>query len=63
MKRILYFFIGIYVLLDQKFCFDADKIEKHFYQISTIGVDVLKGIVIGAAFYIIIVFILLMGVN
>lgn len=61
MKRILYFFIGIYVLLDQKFCFDVDKIEKRLYQISTIGVDILKGIIISAAFYIIIVFILLMG--
>ena len=61
MKRILYFFIGIYVFLDQKFCFDADKIEKRLYQIGTIGVDILKGIVISAAFYIIIAFILLVG--
>ena len=61
MKRILYFFIGIYVLLDQKFRFDADKIEKRLYQIGTIGVDILKGIVIGAVFYIIIAFILLVG--
>ena len=59
MKRILYFFIGIYVLLDQKFRFDADKIEKCFYRIGEIGVYILKGIVIGAAFYIIIAFILL----
>ena len=41
MKRILYFFIGIYVLLDQKFRFDADKIKKRLYQIGTIGVDIL----------------------
>lgn len=61
MKRILYFFIGIYVLLDQKFRFNADKIEKCFYWIGTIGVDILKGILIGAAFYIIIAFILLVG--
>lgn len=61
MKRILYFFIGIYVLLDQKFRFDGDKIEKSFYWIGKIGVYILKGVVIGAAFYIIIAFILLVG--
>lgn len=61
MKRILYFFIGIYVLLDQKFRFDADKIEKCFYLIGKIVVYILKGVVIGAAFYIIIAFILLVG--
>lgn len=61
MKRILYFFIGIYVLLDQKFRFDADKIEKCFYLIGKIVVYILKGVVICAAFYIIIAFILLVG--
>lgn len=61
MKRILYFFIGIYVLLDQKFCFDTDKVERSLYWIRTIGVDILKGIIISAVFYIIITFILLMG--
>ena len=61
MKRILYFFIGIYVLLDQKFRFDADKIEKYLYGIGKMGVYILKGIVIGAALYIIIAFILLVG--
>ena len=61
MKRILYFFISIYVLLDQKFRFNGDKIEKCFYWIGKIGIYILKGIVIGAAFYIIIAFILLVG--
>ena len=61
MKRILYFFIGIYVLLDQKFRFDANKIEKYLYWIGKIGVYILKGVVISAAFYIIIAFILLVG--
>lgn len=61
MKRILYFFIGIYVLLDQKFRFDADKIEKYLYWIGKMGIYILKGILIGAVFYIIIAFILLVG--
>ena len=61
MKRILYFFIGIYVLLDQKFRFDADKIEKYLYWIGKIGIYIFKGILIGAVFYIIIAFILLVG--
>ena len=61
MKRILYFFIGIYVLLDQKFCFDADKIERYLYGIGKMGVYIFKGILIGAVFYIIIAFILLVG--
>ena len=61
MKRILYFFIGIYVLLDQKFRFDADKIERYLYWISKMGVYILKGILIGAMLYIIIAFILLVG--
>lgn len=61
MKRILYFFIGIYVLLDQKFRFDADKIERYFYWIGKIGVYILKGILIGTVLYIIITFILLVG--
>lgn len=42
MKRILYFFIGIYVLLDQKFRFNGNKIEKCFYWIGKIGVYILK---------------------
>ena len=61
MKRILYFFIGIYVLLDQKFRFDADEIERYLYGIGKMGVYIFKGILIGAVFYIIIAFILLVG--
>ena len=61
MKRILYFFIGIYVLLDQKFRSDADKIERYLYGIGKMGVYIFKGILIGAVFYIIIAFILLVG--
>lgn len=61
MKRILYFFIGIYVLLDQKFRFNADKIERYLYGIGKMGVYIFKGILIGAVFYIIIAFILLVG--
>ena len=61
MKKILYFFIGIYVLLDERFHFDIDKIERSLYWIRTVGVDILKGIIISAAFYIIITFILLVG--
>ena len=61
MKRILYFFIGIYVLLDQKFRFDADKIERYLYGIGKMGVYTFKGILIGAVLYIIIAFILLVG--
>lgn len=61
MKRILYFFIGIYVLLDEKFHFDTDRVERNLYWIKTIGIDILKGIVISAVFYIIVVAILLVG--
>ena len=61
MKRILYFFIGIYVFLDQKFRFDADSIEHYLYWIGKMGVYIFRGILIGAAFYIIIAFILLVG--